>query len=393
MTPTFRRIIPVVFAVCALAVGACSKLKTASSPDTPPTDAEWKDGYKVLFVGDTDFGESYRKLDDDILKNGYDFGFEKVKPFLDAADLVIANLETPICDPATLESPFDGKKDYIHWAHVEKAPEYLKKYNIRTVNLANNHTLDYGIPGLKQTFETLAKNDMTGFGAGMTQAEAERPFETTFTLGERQVRLAVFGAFEHSLRYETMYSFYAKGDLPGAAMLDAERTSQLVREYRAANPDAFVIVYPHWGGNYAWKTRKQGPIAKAVLDAGADAVIGHGAHTLQQIERIAGKTVIHNVGNFVFTSPGRYRKYKVTPYGLAALVRFAPDKDGALRADARLYPIHTDNRVVKYQPRPLTDEEFAGLRTTLAEKSGEGFAKRVGTGKDALGNFFAVRLK
>lgn len=388
-----RRWVPILVAVCALALGACSKMKSASSPESPPTDAEWKDGTKVLFVGDTDFGESYRKLDDDILKNGYDFSFEKVKPLLDAADLVIANLETPICDPAAIESPFEGKKDYIHWAHVEKAPEHLKKNKIFTVSLANNHTLDYGIPGLKQSLETLAKNGMTGFGAGMTQADAERPFETTFTVGERQVRLAVFAAFEHSLRYETMYSFYAKGDAPGAAMLDAERTAQLVREYRAANPDAVVIVYPHWGGNYAWKTRKQGPIARAVLEAGADAVIGHGAHTLQQIERVAGKTAIYNVGNFVFSSPGRYRKYKVTPYGLAALVRFAPGKDGALRMDARLYPIHTDNRVVKYQPRPLTDAEFAALKTTLAEKSGEGFATRVGTGKDALGNFFAVRLK
>jgi cyanophycin synthetase len=202
----------------------------------------------------------------------------------------------------------------------------------------------------------------------------------------------VFGAFEYLDKYDTRHHIYADGEKPGVARLSAERASELVQSYKTANPDSFVVLFPHWGGNYSWKTWSQTRIARAVLRAGADAVIGQGAHTLQEIEQYGEKVTIYNIGNFVFASPGRYDQYEVTPYGMAALLRLRAEQ-GVVRVDARLYPIATDNRIVGYQPRPLDDEEFAALRTLLAKKSGAPFSRLLPAGKDPLGPFFELPLK
>jgi hypothetical protein len=377
-----------VLILAVLIVTSC----TQPSTQPPPAAAAWSDGYRVLFVGDVYFGVSYRGLDERILRYSHDagFGIAKLKPFLEAAHLVIANLETPIIDPTSLP-PFEDAIGYHHWTDANDAPERLKEYHFHAVSLGNNHALDQGTAGLEQTLDALAKHDIIAFGAGRTQADAERPFETDLVVGDMVVRLAVFGAFEYFEKYDTRHHIYASGAKPGVARLSADRTSDLVHIYKAAHPASFVIVFPHWGGNYSWKTDAQTPIAKAVLEAGADTVIGHGAHTVQEIERHGGKTVIYNIGDFLFASPGRYGQFDVAPDSFVALLRFTA-ATGTLRVDARLYPIAVDNQVVAYQPRPLTDAEFAALTTMLAEQSGTRFAERVQTGKDPLGPFFEVRL-
>lgn len=357
-----------------------------------PTVAVWHDGYRVLFVGDVYFGTSYRGLDERIAEQSADFGFVRLEPFLKSADLVIGNLESPIIDPAT-SPPSEDSIGYRHWIDVATVPLGLVKQGFDALSLANNHALDQGSDGLARTLTALARNRIESFGAGPTQVAAERPFETTIATGDVEVRLAVFGAFEYFEKYDTRHHIYADGNAPGVARLSAERTADLVRDYKARNPDAFVVAFPHWGGNYAWKTAAQTPIAKALLKAGADTVIGHGAHTVQEIERLGAQTVIYNIGNFVFATPGRYGQFDdITPYGFAALVRFTVEA-GRLRADARLYPIATDPRTTAYQPRPLSDAEFAGLRQTLDDRSGRNFSEHAQAAKDALGPFFEVRLK
>jgi poly-gamma-glutamate capsule biosynthesis protein CapA/YwtB (metallophosphatase superfamily) len=368
-------------------VAGCAK----HEPPPPPSVPAWQDGYRVLFVGDVYFGTSYRSLDERLAEHRADFGFVRLKPFLDAADLVIGNLETPIVDAAA-SPPFEDSLGYHHWTSADTVPLGLVAQGFDAVGLGNNHALDQGEAGLTQTLDSLAHNRIRAFGAGPTQTAAEQPFETKVTVGDIDLCLAVFAAFEYFEKYDTRHHVYATGDTPGVTRLSAERTSQLVRDYKAAHSQSFVIVFPHWGGNYSWKTASQTPIAKAVLDAGADAVIGHGAHTLQEIDEYGEKIAIYNIGNFVFASPGRYDQYEVLPYSLAVLVRFRADR-GIVRADARLYPLATDNRVVAYQPRPLNDEEFAMLRVVLAKKSGAAFSRRVRVGVDALGSFFEVRLK
>ena len=87
-------------------------------------------------------------------------------------------------------------------------------------------------------------------------------------------------------------------------------------QYKMANPDIFIVIYPHWGGNYKPVSDVQKAFAHNWIDAGADIVIGHGAHTIQEIEQYKGKWIFYNIGNFIFNALGRYSSTGAKPYSL-----------------------------------------------------------------------------
>ena len=302
------------------------------------------------------------------------------------SDLVIANLETPITDLPT--SPFAGKKDYVHWTDVTLAPKHLTEHNIRVVSLANNHTLDYGAAGLRQTLDVLAENRMTAFGAGRNEADAARPFLAELAVGDRVFTLAVFGAFEYSARYDRDYRFYARGDEPGTNALALETLSREIVGLKESDPRRYVVVFPHWGGNYAWKSPEQTRLAHALIDAGADLVVGHGAHMMQEIEPYRGRWILYGLGNFMFNSPGRYERKNVDPLSLAARLLVRPGERG-LSAVVRVYPIFCDNLVTNYQSRPVTEDEFDRAAAILLAKCPDPaeFRRAVRRNRDEIGHF------
>jgi len=338
-------------------------------PAAPPPG----DTLRILFAGDLAWGESYQdeyeKAGQEHLlaQRGYDYSLEKLAPLLRSADVVVANLETPVA--ATRHSPFGGQKDYIHYADPVKTPASLLRHGIRAVSLANNHTKDLGDAGLVETFEILSSNGIEYFGAGKDDAAARRPWQRRFELGKRTFSLYVIAAFEYrEASYDKKYGFYARSDRAGVASIDLAALKAQLAAIRAADPAAFVVYFPHWGQNYKWKTAEQTTTAHACVDAGVDLVIGHGAHMLQEIERYRNKWIVYSIGNFMFNSAGRYAANQVDPFSLPAVlnVRQAGDR---LALSLELSPIVSDNRITRYQPRPTTPEEFARAREVLAAHS------------------------
>jgi hypothetical protein len=347
---------------------------------------------KILFIGDTSFGENYQLANREhgqpniLEEKGYDYPLARLKPLLMQADLVIANLETPVTNLPT--SPVTGKKDYVHWTDVVLAPKHLKAHNIHTVSLANNHTLDYGVPGLEQTLDILRKSEIAAFGAGRNQQEAARPFVKDLPVGGRVFKLAVFGAFEFFPDYDRQYHFYASADRAGAHQLALDKLAAEIARLKAAEPATYVVVFPHWGENYVWKSKSQTDLAHGLVDAGADLVIGHGAHMIQEIEPYRGRWIIYSLGNFMFNSPGRYKLKGVDPYSLAAELVVRADGD-RLSKSIRVYPIFTDNQITNYQSRLLAKAEFDRAGTLLAQKCPDParFRQQVRAGKDNLGYY------
>ena len=370
-------------AIFFLLAFSCDSIKTAVSSESLPIKAENK---KILFVGDTSFGESYSGTLKVLKMKGYDYPVDKLAPLLRGSDLVIANLETPITD--IKESPFKDSKAYCHWTHVEKAPYYFKKYNMHTFALANNHILDFGIPGLEQTFKIMKENDIEWFGAGLTEKEAADPFMKTFSFGEKKLKLAVISAFEYRERYATKYNFYAKGDQGGAYRLSTKKIGKQIKNLKTKDPETFVVIFPHWGKNYRWKTDRQTMDAHQFIIDGADLVIGHGGHSMQEIEQYNDRWIIYGLGNFVFLSPGRYAQKNALPYSYVAQL-IVDDLRDKIQKRIRLYPIFSDNRVSDFQPRPLTDEEFEQFVAKLLEKSPleTRQQKQARRGKNEIGNY------
>ena len=124
-----------------------------------------------------------------------------------------------------------------------------------------------------------------------------------------------------------------------------------------------------------------------------DLVIGHGAHTMQEIEHYGDQWIIYGLGNFVFLSPGRYAKQKVLPYSCVAQL-ILEDHQLKIQKRIRLYPIFTNNRVSNYQPRPVNKLEFETFMATLFQKSmlDNRQQRLVRSGEDEIGYFIEFIL-
>jgi len=349
--------------------------------------------FVVGFAGDASFGENYladieAAGGENVLKTrGREHSIARLAPFLAACDLVIANLETPFTSMS--QSPFAGRKKFIHWSDTVASPAAFKEHNISVVSLANNHAFDFGPDGMTETLATLERHGFEWFGAGQSAARAKAPFVRTLLVGGRDVRLAVLGAFQYRPAYKRRYDFYARGDAPGVNRLNPEKMAEQIGALKEATPDLFLVVFPHWGENYVWRFPEQEEIAHALVDAGADLIVGHGAHMMGEVERYKGAWVLYSIGNFLFNAPGRYSQREAPPFSFASQLIFE-ERSGTLERRLRLHPILSDNLQTGFQPRPVNDEEFAEARAILLQRSPALPGGSVFTGKDGFGPYLEL---
>ena len=346
----------------------------------------------LVFAGDTAFGESYKirpERQEPLLgDNRYLPSMTALLPLLGGAREVLVNLETPLALPNDYTP---AGKDYIHWANPEKTVAALKAAGVTAVGLANNHTMDQGSKGLEETLATLGKAGIALGGAGMQLEAAEKPLLWLVPLGKQTVPVAIFFGFEYRRNYDEQFDFYAGTKTPGVLTLDPVRLKNRIRSLRAKTPGLTVIVFPHWGRNYDWKTEAQTRSARELVDAGADLVVGHGAHQLQEIELYKGKWILYGLGNFVFHSPGRYSSRGAPPYGLVARLELE-EKGKTLLKTLRLYPIQCDNTVTGFRTRPVTPAEFAEMRTLLLQRTDGKSASGIRAKNDKLGFHLEIAL-
>jgi poly-gamma-glutamate capsule biosynthesis protein CapA/YwtB (metallophosphatase superfamily) len=340
----------------------------------------------VLFLGDLCFGASYGRSSFE--KRGFDSPFERIDALLQRASYVVANLETTL---TTLEtSPLEGKKRYLHKDDPEGA-EALKRHAIQAVSLANNHAFDYGSVGLAQTLESLGASGIKAIGAGPSAADIDHTLVHDLALERGTFPLAVTVGKEN-VDYD--YPYYVGENQAGIVGWTRQSAAAQIRVLREAEPEAFIVAYPHWGTNYRWKDRDQRKLARSMIRAGADLIVGHGAHCMQEIEFVEGRWVVYSIGNSVFNTPGSFgRRPKILPYSFIArlCVRERRHKrDIALR----LYPILSDNRRTKFRPRFVMREEMAIIKEQLITRCSESeqLESELKRGKDEFGRYLRLRL-
>ena len=365
-------------------IAQCQEANTLNA--APKHELQNVASISVLFLGDTSFGENYPGTIELLTEKGYDYPLQKVAPLLADTDLIIANLETPVT--SLRESPLQDTKPYIHWTDIYKAPKTFRKYNLRTFSLANNHTLDFGLAGLQETLKIMSENDLQWFGAGLNEQDAAHPYVKEFIIGGKPFTIVVIGAFEYSRNYNRAFNFYAKDSEGGTFSLAAQSLANQIRSIKKNKPDAYVILFPHWGRNYSWKTEQQTKYAHFLIKCGVDLIVGHGGHAMQEIEKYHGRWIIYGLGNFVFLSDGRYAEQNWFPYSFAAKLTVV-NLQGKLEKHLRLYPLFSDNLQTAYQPRPLAFNEFKEFQQLLLSKSPltRDYLREIYLGQDAFGFF------
>ena len=353
-----------------------------------PEKGRDRESFNVLMVGDVGFGESYahRPRAEQLpilLKNrGHGYCFSRLSAVMRAADLIIGNLEAPLSkmpDPS-----LRGRKKYLGWSDPEPAAQALREAGFSAVSLANNHSLDCGVAGVNETMGRLENSGIASFGAGKDLEAAEQPFISTFLVGGVQRSIVVFAGFEHRLRYEQRYRWYARRGSSGVSEISAARIGSAITMLRERLPSPIFVAYPHWGTDYEGVTEHQRSYARALVQAGVDLVVGHGAHVAQPVEVVDGRPVVYGIGNFVWNTPGRFARRKVKPFGVAAVLRFQAGSSDEARL--RLYPMLTDNSITNFRNRLVTVSEFPEAVREIAANLGPELKQ----GVDAIGQYLQI---
>ena len=234
-----------------------------------------KQEIKLLFVGDVMMTRYVEKRIKNLNKE-YIYLFEKILNYLKTFDYVIANLEGPISDKGVKV----GSK-YSFRMKPEVA-EALSKANINIVNLANNHIFDYGKVAFEDTLKNLEKNNIKYFGNSYEPLIIEKEGAKIGFLG--------FSDFLKHLE--------VKENKIGIATIN-DNISEIIK--KAKEKVDILIVSFHWGEEYKKiANERQRKIAKIAIDSGADLVIGHHPHIIQNIEKYKDKFIFYSLGNFIF---------------------------------------------------------------------------------------------
>lgn len=212
-----------------------------------------------------------------------------IAPTMRRADLAIANLETAIT-----QSGVAAPKTYTFRA-PPSAFEALRRGEIDVVSMANNHGMDFGVTGLRDSLAAAERYRFPVVGIGRNAKQAYAPYRTTIN-GQR---IAVIGATQ-VLDDHLVSSWTAGPGKPGLA--SAKDVPRLVRAVRGARRSAdTVVVFLHWGVELReCPTADQRALARALVRAGADVVVGGHAHRVQGAGRMGRALVGYGLGNFVW---------------------------------------------------------------------------------------------
>lgn len=222
----------------------------------------------ILFVGDIMLGRYVETLS--LKANNELYPFMQTKDFLKER-ITIANLEGPIPDTHK-PTPING----FSFSFPSSTPRILKEGGITAVSLANNHMFDKGRSGYEETKATLSAGGVSHFGGYAPTTDDY--FETK--LGDAKV--VVYGI--------TMI----------ATGWDESQAYEVTEKLRREHPDAYLVVYIHWGDEYVTQNRYQRAFAHELIDRGVDAIIGAHPHVVQGVEIYEGSPIFYSLGNFIF---------------------------------------------------------------------------------------------
>ena len=254
----------------------------------------------ILLVGDIMLD---RGVEDLIKQNSIYYPFQKISHFLRGIDIVFGNLEGPV-----VNNPPEFPANSLKFAFNPEVIKGASWCNFNLFSLANNHTPDMGKEGLEETKKWLRKYGANFVGDPLSVSSDN--FNSSF-----------FKDNITFLAFNQIFPFIVK----------EEEIITTIRTVKSLNPDNFLIVSVHWGEEYKLiNSPAQQRLAHKIIEAGADLIIGHHPHVVQNIEKYQGKLIFYSLGNFIFD---QYFSTE-TQEGLAVGLEIYPD-----RLTCRLFPL------------------------------------------------------
>lgn len=226
------------------------------------------------------------RIEDKILSNTANDIFGDLLPVIMDADISITNLESPL---TTRNKPI--LKTGPALKGISETANLLKNAGFDLVTLANNHIMDYGERGLKDTLEELDINNIKYVGAGNNGNEARK----IYYLKKNGLNIAIINIAENE--WST-----TDDEKAGANPINPIANYYFIKEAKE-NADK-VIVITHGGHElYDLPSPKMKELFRFFVDVGADIVINHHTHHISGYEIYKNAPIFYSLGNFIFDNP------------------------------------------------------------------------------------------
>jgi len=244
--------------------------------------------------------------------NDYTYFWKDIKSLFADSDIAFVNFENPVSDRG------QNVGSIYSFRAEPKSLEGLTYAGIDVASFANNHVWDWGREAFLQSFDLLTQNGIEYVGAGKNFTESH----TAKIIERNGVKVAYLG-------YTNLlpYSLRQVDSVPSVAGIDVGQIEKDIQKARDEGAHIVVTSF-HFGEEYETKHNQyQEQIAHAAIDAGADLVIGHHPHVVQEVEKYNNGIIAYSLGNLIFD-----QNFSVdTSFG--QVLRVIADKEGLKKAE------------------------------------------------------------
>ena len=234
--------------------------------------------------------------DANISRYDYEPTFRYVRPYIEQADIAIANLEVTLAGPPYKGYPQFSSPDALATAALEAGFDVFIQ--------ANNHALDRGKSGFTRTL--LMLDSLRIIHTGTFADSTDRKLNYPLIMEKKGIRLALL-----NYTYSTNGIVIQKPFIINR--IDTSRIRKDLEKAKLANPD-FIIVTIHWGEEYQrFENQAQQKLAAFIIRHGADAIIGSHPHVVQPVkfyptvDSSESPVVVYSLGNFVSNQRAQYK--------------------------------------------------------------------------------------
>lgn len=240
---------------------------------------------KLLFVGDY---IAYDDFTDYVRNNNYNMSiFGNFINVIEESDFSIYNQEFPL---TLFKKKYSTKAGVSCYKAHPDSIELVKKVGFTHATLANNHILDFGITGLKDTINYCMENSIIPFGAGITLNKADE----ICIIEKDNIRIALINITENE--YTVANNYHG-----GASNLDLIENVKRIKYAKTVSD--FVFIISHGGIDFCnYPSPRLVKQFRFFIDMGADSIISHHSHVTSGYEIYEGKPIFYDIGGFL---PGR----------------------------------------------------------------------------------------
>lgn len=246
------------------------------------TQNDVSDEVKMIAVGDIMLS---REVERKMINNGdFKYPFLKTAEKTNTGDIIFGNLETSIINGRAIQN-----NEMVFRTDL-RAVEGLVFAGFNVLSLANNHIMNFGRDGLESTIKILDENNISHIGAGMSEEEIYKPVI-------KDIKGTKFAFLGFTYNFDQRKS--SNGEIYGMANMSIAKMEENVKKTKSKND--IVIISMHAGTEYKISSSSfQENFAQRAIDAGADLIIGHHPHVVQNVQKYKQGYIIYSLGNFVF---------------------------------------------------------------------------------------------